>query len=289
MKFIHALLLTFLFAAGVFFIAPDQQANAASSKSTAIQKAKKEFLASHPYYKNKNYLTIYSKSKNGDEQVEFRTDSKPFSHFISTYLFKNKYGQNRLYKMNMIEADFELVKIYSLSAGKNSKALSNQKASALLSKIKTLGKQGKTMKTKNLKVGTSNKNVKKQLGKPKKTSAPYKNVAYHYPRKLVYMGSVLGAKGYIVDPTANIRMVQIFQPKNQFLTYGQIKKKFGKSNLVFDRTLGNHFIYYTFGSYTIRFVSTRYSEFDYSGSILEKNLNDKLKFNSYMVVADKEW
>lgn len=287
MKFIHALLLTFLFATGVFFIAPDQQANAASSKSTAIQKAKKEFLASHPYYKNKNYLTIYSKSKNGDEQVEFRTDSKPFSHFISTYLFKNKYGQNRLYKMNMIEADFELVKIYSLSAGKNSKALSNQKASALLSKIKTLGKQGKTMKTKNLKVGTSTKNVKKQLGKPKKVTIPYTNVVYNYTNSKVYLDSVLGSKKWIVDTTGYTRMIQITQPKNQFLTYGQIKKKFGKSKLAYDRSLGLHYIRYNFGSYSINFASSRYGAFKDQSSVKAIELNDQLKFNSYFVVSTK--
>lgn len=287
MKFIKAFIIMFILGAGIFFITPDQQAKAVSKETTAIQKARKDLLQTKPHVKKLKYFPTYRKTKSGIEYVDFYADNPDFYHRLDSYKFIKKYGQNRLYKYEPINGTYYLAKVYSLSAGKNSKALSNQKASALLNKIKTLGKQGKTMKTKNLKVGTSTKNVKKLLGKPKKVTIPYTNVIYNYTNSKVYLDSVHGSKNWIVDTTGYTRMIQITQPSNQFLTYGQIKKKFGKSKLAYDRSLGLHYIRYNFGSYSINFASSRYGAFKDQSSVNVIELNDQLKFNSYFVVTSK--
>lgn len=277
----------FILGTGIFFITPEQKVDAASKKTTAIQKAKKELRATEPYTRQIKIYARYNKTKKGTEHVHLYESNSHNHHRVASYKFIKKYGQNRLYKYDDLEAKYYLVKVYSLSAGKNSKALSNQKASALLNKIKALGKQGKTMKTKNLKVGTSTKNVKKLLGKPKKVTIPYTNVVYNYSNSKVYLDSVIGSRDWIVDTSGYTRMIQIAQPSNQFLTYGQIKKKFGKSKLIYDRTLGLHFIRYNFSSYSINFASSRYGVFSDQSSVNVIELNDQLKFNSYIVVSTK--
>lgn len=283
MKFIKAVIIMFILGTGIFFITPEQKVDAASKKITAIQKAKKELRATEPYTRQIKIYARYNKTKKGTEHVHLYESNSHNHHRVASYKFIKKYGQNRLYKYDDLEAKYYLVKVYSLSAGKNSKALSNKKAATLLNKIKTEGRKGKTIKTKSLKVGTSVQNVKKQLGKPQKVTIPYTNVAYIYPNSKVYLDSVITPNSWAVNPTGSTRMIQIYQPKNQFLTYGQIKKKFGKAKLFYDRTLGLHFIRYEYGPYSINFASTRYNEFGYqaTGDIIE--LNDRLKFNSYII------
>ncbi|GED18942.1 DUF4309 domain-containing protein [Kurthia gibsonii] len=283
MKFIKIFMIMFILGTGIFFITPDQKASAASTKTTAIQKAMKELYATEPYTRKIKIYSRYNKTKTGTEYVDLYESNSYTHHRVASYKFIKKYGQSRLYKYDDLEVKFYLVKVYSLSAGKNSKALSNNKAATLLNKIKTEGKKGKTINTKNLKVGTSVQNVKKQLGKSQKVTVPYTNVVYSYPNSKIYLDSVITTNNWTVDTNGSIRMIQIYQPKNQFLTYGQIKKKFGKAKLLYDRTLGLHFIRYKYGPYSINFVSTRYNEFQYQTSTNIIELNDQLKFNSYVI------
>lgn len=283
MNYFKTLLVVLFLGSGLFFITPDHEAEAASKKTTAIQKAKKELRATEPYTRKIKIYSRYTKTKKGTEYVDLYESNSHNHHRVASYKFIKKYGQNRLYKYEDVEAKFYLVKVYSLSAGKNSKALSNNKAATLLNKIKTEGKKGKTIKTKNVKVGTSVQNVKKQLGKPKKVTIPHSNVAYSYPNSKIYLDSFIGSNNWVVDPTGYTRMIQIYQPKNQFLTYGQIKKKFGKAKLFYDHSLGFHFIRYEYGPYSINFVSTRYYQFNYQATADIIELNDRLKFNSYII------
>lgn len=262
-------------------------AQAISKKDSAINKARAELYATNPHYKKIKISATYEKTKKGTEYISFFENNKYTYHQIDTYKFSKKYGHKRLYKYDFLTASYKLVKVYSLSAGKNSKALSNQKANTLLKKIKIKGKQGKTLKTKNLKVGTSYSNVRKQLGKPKKITIPYTNVAYNYNSSRVFFDSKFGTTNWIIDKAGSVRMTQVYQPKNQFLTYGQIKKQFGTSKLVYDRTLGLHFIRYNFGKYTINFASDRFTGFAYQSSVDIIQLNNNLKFNSYFVVSTK--
>lgn len=269
----------------LFFFSFNQQSSAASKESTAIKKAISEIKQSEPYTKKVRLASTYKKTKNGTEYIELYEVTSERYLRIASYKFIKKYGQKRLYKLDLVTDTYSLAKVYALSSGKNSKALSNKKAAKLLTTVKVKTKQGKTAKTKNLKVGTSYKNIKKQLGQPKKVSIPYTSVVYNYPNTRIFLDSVWGKETWAIDRNGYTRMIQVTQPKNQFLKYGQIKKKFGKSKLIFDRDLGLHYIMYDVGNYTVAFASNRFTAFQYQGSEDIISLNDSLKFNSYFVVS----